>query len=164
MSIAAEADRIGLVSQVVAADELLASLLRTGRPHHRLEPGRDRADQASALEQPGRVEPADAHGCRRDGAALRPHHHPELRGVGGRARNEGRRPTSGLMRRTDSGCVDQGVGRHDRGSRAALRHRRLDQAVLLQIDHGHGAGMWRSQASRSGGPMTNGTWRMRSRG
>ena len=81
---AAEADRIGLVSRVVAPDRAAPGLLRAGRPHQRVEPGRRRADQAPAVEQPRRQQPAVAHGRRGDLPALRPHHDTELRGVGGR--------------------------------------------------------------------------------
>ena len=69
---ATEADRIGLVSRVVPARRAAAGLLRAGRPHQRLEPGRRRADQAPAVEQPRRQQPAVPHGRGGHLAALRP--------------------------------------------------------------------------------------------
>ena len=80
---ASEADRIGLVSRVVPPDGAAAGLLRAGRPHQRVEPGRGRADQATALEQPRRQQPAVPYGRGGHLAALRPHHDTQLRGVRG---------------------------------------------------------------------------------
>ncbi len=88
---AAEADRIGLVSKVVAGRGAPAGLLRARRPHQRLEPGRGRADQAGAVEQPRRRQPAVAHGRGGHRAALRAHHDAQLRG--GRFGTQGRART-----------------------------------------------------------------------
>ncbi len=70
-----EADRIGLVSQrrtsadacCRPATELADRIIGWSRAG-------DRADQAAALEQPRRQQPADPHGCRGDGPALRADH------------------------------------------------------------------------------------------
>jgi enoyl-CoA hydratase/carnithine racemase len=73
-------DRAGLErrrGRILARD-----LLRHCRSHHRMEPSRCRADEATALEQPGRVKLAIAHGRGRDCAAVRSHHDPEFRRVG----------------------------------------------------------------------------------
>ena len=80
---AAEADRIGLVSRVVPSRRAAAGLLRAGRPHQRLEPRRRRADEAPAVEQPRRQQPAVPHGRGGHLTALRAHHDPQLRGGGG---------------------------------------------------------------------------------
>ena len=85
---AEEADRIGLVSSVVHGRRPARHLLRDRGADHRLEPARDRADEEAALEQSRRLQSADPHGRRRNGAALRPHHDAELRRVDPRPQGE----------------------------------------------------------------------------
>ena len=113
---AAEADRIGLVSRVVPTGELLAGVLRAGGPDQRLEPRRRRADEAPAVEQPRRQQPAVPHGRGGHLPALRAHHDPQLRGGGGGSQGG---PDAGLQGLSHvgrpggvSGGIDEGVGGH----------------------------------------------------
>ena len=70
---------MGLVSQVVPADELLEALLRGRRAHHRVEPSGDRAHEAEPVGEPRRGQPVAAHEPGRRAAALRAHAHRQLR-------------------------------------------------------------------------------------
>ena len=76
---AAEAERIGLVSQVVAGDTLLERCYERRGRHHRLQPDRRRAHQAAPLGELRRRRPARAHEPRGQRAALRAHDHRQLR-------------------------------------------------------------------------------------
>jgi len=99
---ATEADRIGLVSRVVPNARLLP-VLRAGRPHQRLGPGRRRAHEATALEQPRRQQPAVPHGRRGHRTALRPHHDTQFRGVSGSAHGGPQARVQGLKTRDGQG-------------------------------------------------------------
>ena len=77
---AAEAERIGLVSRVVPADELLDAAYEVAERIIGFSPGGHRAHQAHAVGEPRRREPARPHGPRGHHPALRPAHHRELRG------------------------------------------------------------------------------------
>ena len=107
---AEEAERIGLVSRVVPQDELFGGLLRPRREHQPLEPARCGADQAHAVGQPRRGEPAAAHEPRGHRPAVRAHADRQLRG--GHPRPQGAAPRR--------------LPRHPliSGSRAADRRRR----------------------------------------
>ena len=86
---AEEAERIGLVSQMVPGDQLLERCYELADGDHRLQPRRRGAHQAVAVGEPRRREPALAHEPRGQRAALRAHDHQQLRredrGMEGRA-------------------------------------------------------------------------------
>ena len=72
---AEEAERIGLVSQVVPGDQLLERCYELRRRDHRLQPRRRRAHEAAAVGEPRRRQPPRAHEPRGQRAALRAHDH-----------------------------------------------------------------------------------------
>ena len=76
---AAEAERIGLVSRTVPADDLLDACYELAARIIRVQPRRRRGHQAAAVVEPRRGQPHLAHGPRGPRPAVRPHDDTELR-------------------------------------------------------------------------------------
>ena len=161
---ASEADRIGLVSRVVPQAELLPACFELAdRINGWSRAGVELTKRQlwNSLDASSLQSHMDAEGHL---AALRPHHDAQLRGVGGGPQGGADAPTSrteAIGRR--SGCVDERAGRHLEVV-PQLDARRAGAIRPSVSAPTRAPSMWRSQASRSAGPMTKGAWRMRSRG
>ena len=109
---AAEADRIGLVSEVVAGPELLPACFELADRINGWSRAGVELTKRAALEQPRRQQPAVPHGRGGHRAALRPHHDAQLRGVGGGPQGGPDARLQGLTPAGAQGGVDERVGRH----------------------------------------------------